>query len=78
MRLGRFTFEKRRLDAVADLVADGCNNGAIANRVSVSKYTVNQHVSKILAKVELRLSHTIRRSPHESAAWHQETDTLAI
>ncbi|WP_328401758.1 helix-turn-helix transcriptional regulator [Nocardia sp. NBC_00403] len=65
---------------VADLVAEGYTNAAIANRLSVSKRTVDKHVSKILAKLELRSRIQIAgvlASPHATARMSEQTDTLA-
>ncbi|MGW4772417.1 LuxR C-terminal-related transcriptional regulator [Nocardia sp. NPDC004278] len=67
--------------AVADLVTEECTNAAIANRLSVSKRPVDNHVSKILAELEFR-SHIqiagVLASPQATARMSEQTDTLAI
>ncbi|MET8871244.1 helix-turn-helix transcriptional regulator [Nocardia sp. NPDC004604] len=66
---------------VADLVTEECTNAAIANRLSVSKRTVDKHVSKFLAELELRSRIQIAgvlASPLATARMSEQTDTLAI
>ncbi|WP_433733951.1 LuxR C-terminal-related transcriptional regulator [Nocardia sp. CA-129566] len=81
-------YHATRLEAVqaiqradADLIAEGCTTAAIANRLSVSKRAVDKHVSKILAKPELRSRIQIAgvlASPQATARMSEQTDTLAI
>jgi non-specific serine/threonine protein kinase len=52
----------RREQEVADLVAQGLSNGAVARRVFLSPATVATHVSRILEKLEFS-------SRVEIAAW---------
>jgi non-specific serine/threonine protein kinase len=47
---------------VADLIADGLTNQAIADRLGLARLTVSQHVATILWRLDLQ-----RR--HEIAAW---------
>jgi NarL family two-component system response regulator LiaR len=42
-----------REQEVLRLVADGCSNAAIAERLVISEYTVKNHVSNILGKLHL-------------------------
>ncbi len=43
---------------VADLVAQGYTNIAIARRLGISPQTVKNHISNIYAKLELQDTHT--------------------
>ena len=47
---------------VADLVADGLSNQAIAGRLGLARVTVSQHVATILWRLGLRARHEIGRA----------------
>ena len=50
---------------IAELIADGLTNQAIADRLGLARLTVSQHVATILWRLGLR-------SHHEIAAWVNE------
>jgi DNA-binding NarL/FixJ family response regulator len=65
-RANRFGLTSRQLE-ILQLLAEGCTNGEIAERMSITPKTAEHHVSAVLAKLDVasrRAAASLARSQH--------------
>lgn len=68
----------KREHQVIDLIAEGCTNKEIAQRLHLSTYTVKSHVHNILEKLTLNTRVQIARHAHLSESYKVAVDTTSL
>jgi len=68
----------KREHQVIDLIAEGCTNKEIAQRLHLSTYTIKSHVHNILEKLTLNTRVQIARHAHLSESYKVAVDTTSL
>jgi two-component system nitrate/nitrite response regulator NarL len=68
----------KRERQVIELIADGCTNKEIAQKIHLSTYTVKSHVHNILEKLALNTRVQIAKHAHLSESYKTAIDTTSL
>jgi DNA-binding NarL/FixJ family response regulator len=68
----------KRERQVIELIADGCTNKEIAQKIHLSTYTVKSHVHNILEKLALNTRVQIAKHHHLSESYKTAIDTTSL